>query len=139
MTRFDSVLNRLGARPRFVRLTDQGGRIDDVRNLAQLYIVEGTTGAAAWVRSMAPPNTGGVRVHVRVASTLELLDATALAPVVAPLELTPGTHRCAADRHHVARRGGERSLDVLEQYRNRRSCPPSGGHPGVYRLKPDMT
>ncbi len=92
MTRFDSVLNRLGARPRFVRLTDQGGRIDDVRNLAQLYIVEGTTGAAAWVRSMAPPNNGGVRVHVRVASTLELLDATVLSPVAAPLELSPGTH-----------------------------------------------
>ena len=92
MARFDSVLNRLGARPRFVRLSDEGGRIDDVRNLAQLYIVEGTTGAAAWVRSMAPPNNGGVRVHVRVASTLELLDATALAPLVAPLELTPGTH-----------------------------------------------
>ena len=78
--------------PRFVRLADQGGRIEDVRNLAQLYIVEGTTGAAAWVRSMAPPHNGAVRVNVRAASTLELLDATTLAPVVAPEELTPGTH-----------------------------------------------
>ena len=92
MTRFDGVLNRLGAYSRFVRLGDQGGRIEDVRNLAQLYIIEGTTGAAAWVRAMAPPHNGGVRVNVRVASALELLDAATLAPVVAPLELTPGTH-----------------------------------------------
>jgi len=92
MTRFDSLLRTLGTRPRFVRLTDQGGRIEDVQNLEHLYIVEGAAGAAAWVRSMAPPDGGSIRVNVGAPSTLELLDASTLTSVGAPLALAPGTH-----------------------------------------------
>jgi len=92
MTRFDSLLRTLGTRPRFVRLTDQGGRIEDVQNLEHLYIVEGAAGAAAWVRSVAPPEDGSIRVNVGAPSTLEFLDASTLTSVSAPVALAPGTH-----------------------------------------------
>ena len=91
MTRFNPLLRKLGDRLRFARLADRGGRVESVSELEHLYVVEGSTGAAAWVRSR-PTGKGSIRVTVPVSSTLQLLDANTLEPASAPQSLVAGTH-----------------------------------------------
>lgn len=97
-TRLDPLLRQLGSGVRFVRLSEPGGRIDAVRGVTHLYVVEGSAGAAAWVRSMSSPPEGVVRVAVSRLSTLMLLDADTLSPLEASRTLGAGDHEVGVPR-----------------------------------------
>jgi hypothetical protein len=86
----DPLLRKLGSGVRFVRLADLGGRVEDVRDLDHLYIVEGSAGVAAWAQAAPAPAAGAVRVMVDVPSTLEMFDANTLGRIGEPRALGTG-------------------------------------------------
>jgi hypothetical protein len=90
--RFDPLLLKLGSDLRFVRLADPGGRVENVRELDHLYIVEGSRGVAAWVRSMPLPAVGAVRLNVARTATLELFDADTFETIGPDRTFGPGLH-----------------------------------------------
>jgi hypothetical protein len=93
--RFDHVLARLGKGIRISRLSDEGGRFAGGTELEQLFLVEGSSGGAAWVRVMSRPiEQPDVVLDLMIASRVEILDAN-LGTVKGPVALPPGKHDLA--------------------------------------------
>jgi hypothetical protein len=99
MTRLEPILPLLGASPRRLRFGSPGGRVVDGEEIALLYVVQGSTGLAAWVRSVEKPTTQPViRVKVAGLSDVRLLYPDTLTPAAEPITVTGGTHTIAVPR-----------------------------------------
>jgi hypothetical protein len=99
MTRLEPVLQLLGATPRLLRFGSPGGRVVDVEEIELLYIAQGSSGLAAWVRSSKKSTTQpAIRVKVTGPSHVRLLFPDTMAAAAEPITITGGTHTIAMPR-----------------------------------------
>jgi hypothetical protein len=80
---------------RISRLSERGGRFTGGREIEHLYLVEGSIGSAAWVRTRPRPlESPALKLELMLPSRVEVFDG-ALATVQAPAALPPGMHSIA--------------------------------------------
>jgi len=99
MNRFAPVLSLLGTTPRWLRVGGAGARVVDTDQIELPYVVQGSSGLAAWIRSLEKPVTQpAIRVKVAGPSIVQFWHPDTLAPEAKPMALTGGMHTIAVPR-----------------------------------------
>jgi hypothetical protein len=90
-SRLETILDSIGTNRRAVRLGQlESGRLA-ANDLDLVYMVEGTTGLATWLRAIAEPvEPPALELRLAVRSRLAVFDANTLEPVGEPRLLEPG-------------------------------------------------